>query len=291
MTDAATHPTGGSAEAGDMANAGKIAARLKGQPVGELPEDLFIPPDALEVFLEAFEGPLDLLLYLIHKQQLDILDLPVAQITAQYMQYMELMQELKLELAAEYLLMAAMLTEIKSRLLLPKPEAVTEEEIDPRVALIRRLKEYEVFKLAAERMDGLPRLERDLFVAGANMCEPVTNRVEYPPLALRNLTLALAGVMKRAAHHEQHRIARQSLSTRERMSHILLRLQSAPFVPFSRLFAFEEGRPGAVVTFLALLELVKMAQIEVLQTSHDSELQLTLRNREPSDDRHPQGDC
>jgi len=290
MTDV-TNQTKALSGTNTHAETGKTVALLKGQPLGKLPEDLFIPPDALEVFLEAFEGPLDLLLYLIRKQQLDILDLPVAEITSQYMQYVELMQELKLELAAEYLVMAAMLVEIKSRLLLPKPESqTTDEETDPRVELIRRLKEYEVFKLAAERLDDLPRLERELFVAGANMCEPAAIRVEYPPLGLKELVLAMGGVMKRAASFEQHRITRQTLSTRERMSHILVRLQEKPFISFSQLITIEEGRSGVVVTFLALLELVKLAQIEVIQASHDSELQLTLRTRETSDDSHPQDD-
>ncbi|MDX1692529.1 MAG: segregation/condensation protein A, partial [Ketobacteraceae bacterium] len=231
-------------------------AIVQGQRLTELPKDLYIPPDALEVILEAFEGPLDLLLYLIKKQNLDILNIPVAQITHQYMQYVELMKSLNLELAAEYLVMAALLGEIKSRSLLPRQEEAEDDEMDPRAELIRRLQEYERYKKAAEDIDELPRVGRDVFVSQA---QPPDFRREkpYPEVDLRELLLAFREVLHRADMFESHQVQREKLSTRERMAQVLDQIKGQKFVPFVSLFQVEEGRLGVVVTFLAVLELVK----------------------------------
>lgn len=227
------------------------------------PQDLYIPPDALEVFLEAFEGPLDLLLYLIKRNNLDILDIPLAEITRQYMQYIELMQDMRLELAAEYLVMAAMLAEIKSRMLLPRPASVEEEE-DPRAELIRRLQEYERFKQAASELDGLPRLERELWPV--DVAAPETKVVKLPPpVDLREILAAFQEVMLRADMYSHHHITLEPLSVRERMTHILQQIDSEQFTGFASLFTVEEGRRGVVVTLLAILELVKEALIEMIQ--------------------------
>lgn len=240
-------------------------AIVMGQAVTELPKDLYIPPQALEVILEAFEGPLDLLLYLIRRQNLDILDIDVSAITEQYMQYVELMDAMQFELAAEYLLMAAMLAEIKSRMLLPRSKELEEEEEDPRASLIRRLQEYERFKQAAEDMDVLPRLERDTWVAKIKPPDFKKDR-PLPELEMRELLLALGEVLRRADMYESHQIQRESLSTRERMSDVLETLKTQKFVPFVSLFKAEEGRLGVVVTFLALMELIKEALVEIVQT-------------------------
>lgn len=237
-------------------------AIVQGQPWVKLPDDLYIPPDALEVFLETFEGPLDLLLYLIKRRNLDILHIPIAEITSQYMEYVELMKEVKLELAAEYLVMAATLMEIKSRMLLPVPETADEEE-DPRAHLLRSLQEYERFKSAGEHLDLLPRLERDLLPAQALVDEQL-GRVP-PEVSLRELLAAFQSMLRRADLYQHHRIERESLSLRERMSRVLDLLQQRDFTPFSELFEHAEGRAGVVVTFLALLELLKMALIELVQ--------------------------
>lgn len=244
-------------------------ARVGGEPFTSLPEDLYIPPDALEVFLEAFEGPLDLLLYLIRRQNLDILDIPIAEITRQYMDYVELMRELRLELAAEYLVMAAMLAEIKSRMLLPRPagsgEDEEEEEEDPRAELIRRLQEYERFKRAAEDIDNLPRLGRDVFVATA--AAPDCHAQPPPPdIGVKDLMVALSGVLRRVELSENHTVERESISVRERMSDTLKRLHHDRYTPFSELFPAAEGRTGVVVTFLALLEMVRESRVELTQT-------------------------
>lgn len=239
---------------------------MYGKAITKLPDDLYIPPDALEVFLEAFQGPLDLLLYLIKRQNLDILDIPVAQITSQYMQYVELMKAMNLELAAEYLVMAAMLGEIKSRSLLPRPKTEEgEEEEDPRAELIRRLQEYERFKKAAEDMDELPREERDFWVANAKRPDYTRERAD-PDVDMKELLLALKDVMTRADMFESHHVSREKLSTRERMSNILDTLKGREFVPFVALFHLEEGRAGVVVTFISILELVKSALIELVQS-------------------------
>jgi segregation and condensation protein A len=240
-------------------------AIVMGHEMTELPKDLYIPPQALEVFLEAFEGPLDLLLYLIRRQNLDILDIGVSQITTQYMEYVELMDAMQFELAAEYLLMAAMLAEIKSRMLLPRAADIEEDEEDPRANLIRRLQEYERFKQAAEEIDGLPRVERDTWVAKIE--PPDLNRDRpLPDLDMRELLVALGEVLKRADMYESHQIQRESLSTRERMSDVLEVLRSSNFVPFVSLFKAEEGRLGVVVTFLAIMELIKESLVEIVQT-------------------------
>ena len=240
-------------------------AMVRGEAVTELPKDLYIPPQALEVFLDAFEGPLDLLLYLIRRQNLDVLDIDVAQITEQYMRYVELMDAMQFELAAEYLLMAAMLAEIKSRMLLPRSSEVEEEEEDPRANLVRRLQEYERFKKAAEDLEAMPRLERELWQASA---APPDLRLErpLPEVDMREVLLALGEVLRRAEMYASHQIQMESLSTRERMSQVLETLTAGGFVPFVSLFKPEEGRLGVVVTFLALMELMKESLIELVQT-------------------------
>jgi segregation and condensation protein A len=240
-------------------------AIVRGQPMLQMPQDLYIPPDALEVILEAFEGPLDLLLYLIRRQNLDILDIPVAEITRQYMTYIELMRDvMRLELAAEYLLMAAILAEIKSRLLLPRPPAEEGLEDDPRAELVRRLQEYERFKRAAEDIEALPRVERDTVVVHAEVGE--RNVVKLPPpLELQEMLLALKDVMHRAELFGHHAIKREALSVRQRMGELLSRLDDNSFHPFESLFDPSEGRLGIVVTFLAMLELAKEMLVEILQ--------------------------
>lgn len=239
-------------------------ALVYGQAFTKLPQDLYIPPDALEVILEAFEGPLDLLLYLIKRQNLDILDIPVAQITVQYMEYVELMKNLNLELAAEYLVMAALLGEIKSRMLLPRQAGEEEDELDPRAELIRRLQEYERFKKAAEDIEVMPRVGREIHLGAAE--PPVYERPKlHPDVDLREVLLALQDVLHRADMFESHQVTREKLSTRERMTQVLERLGNERFVPFVSLFTYEEGRLGVVVTFLAILELVKESLIELVQ--------------------------
>ncbi len=239
-------------------------AMVYGQALTELPVDLYIPPDALEVFLEAFEGPLDLLLYLIRKQNIDVLDIPVAEITRQYMGYVELMQSVRLELAAEYLVMAAMLAEIKSRMLLPRSAAFEEEEDDPRAELIRRLQEYERYKAAAEGLDQLPRVGRDITVPALEAPQARARKL-LPDVSLEELLLAMAEVLRRADMFESHQISRETLSTRERMSAVLEALKGGAFVPFVALFLAEEGRLGVVVTFMAILELIKESLVELVQ--------------------------
>jgi len=237
---------------------------VRGQPVLQMPQDLYIPPDALEVILEAFEGPLDLLLYLIRRQNLDILDIPIAEITRQYVEYIELMHELRLELAADYLVMAAMLAEIKSRLLLPRPPLEEGLEEDPRAELVRRLQEYERFKKAAEDIEALPRMERDTATVGAFVPDKAVIRLP-PPVDLRELLLALKDVIKRAELTGRHAIQREALSVRNRMSDVLKAIGDGGFHPFERLFNVDEGRLGIVVTFLAILELAKEHLIEIMQ--------------------------
>ncbi|HET7650877.1 MAG TPA: ScpA family protein [Gammaproteobacteria bacterium] len=239
-------------------------AVVLGEPVTSLPRDLYIPPDALEVFLEAFEGPLDLLLYLIRRQNLDILDIPIAEITRQYMEYIELMKELRLELAAEYLVMAAMLAEIKSRMLLPRPPMEEGEEEDPRAELIRRLQEYERYKTAAEDIDALPRIGRDVYQAAAEVMERKVVRL-VPEVTMKELLVALKDVLHRAEMFTHHHVQLEPLSVRQRMSDVLSSLQSAEFREFTHLFTPQEGRRGVVVTFMAVLELIKQALIELVQ--------------------------
>jgi segregation and condensation protein A len=239
-------------------------AVVNGEPISQLPRDLYIPPQALEVFLEAFEGPLDLLLYLIRRQNLDILDIPLAEITRQYMQYIELMQGLQLELAGEYLVMAATLAEIKSRMLLPRPRSAAEDEEDPRAELVRRLQEYERFKRAAEDIDTLPRLERDVWSVSAELAERRAART-LPQIALQEMLTAFKEVVARAEMFAHHHIQREQLSVGERMSDILAALAAGAFVPFVQLFRAEEGRMGVTVTFVAILELMREGLIDIVQ--------------------------
>ncbi|MCL1126951.1 segregation and condensation protein A [Shewanella surugensis] len=240
-------------------------AVIRGEPVKAFPKDLFIPPEALEVFLESFEGPLDLLLYLIRKQKLDVVDLPIHAITEQYLEYVAYLQGSKVELAADYLVMAATLAEIKSRLLLPRPELGVEEEEDPRWQLIRQLKAYEVIKEAQSQLDQLPRLERDFFQARATPADNIKPELLPVDVSLSDLARAFSGVLKRVAVHEHHHIEREVLSTRERMTQILAKLKGQDYLPFDALFELSEGRSGVVVSFLALMELVKELLVELIQ--------------------------
>jgi segregation and condensation protein A len=255
-------------------------AVVNGEPLSQLPHDLYIPPQALEVFLEAFEGPLDLLLYLIRRQNLDILDIPLAEITRQYVQYIELMQELQLELAGEYLLMAATLAEIKSRMLLPRPKPAGEEE-DPRAELVRRLQEYERFKRAAEGIDALPRLERDVWPTSAELKE---RRVAatLPQITLQEMLVAFKEVVARSEMFAHHHIQRERLSVGERMSDILAALRAGGFVGFVQLFRPEEGRMGVTVTFVAILELLREGLIEIVQAEAYAPLHVRAATPEPA---------
>ncbi|BCT94042.1 segregation and condensation protein A [Lysobacter helvus] len=239
-------------------------AMVLGQPVLQIPQDLYIPPDALEVILDAFEGPLDLLLYLIRRQNLDILDIPVAEITRQYVTYIQAMHEMRFELAAEYLVMAAILAEIKSRMLLPRPPSEEGLEDDPRADLVRRLQEYERFKQAAEDLDALPRQDRDTAPVSAFVPDRASVKLP-PPVDLREMLLALADVLKRAELFTQHAIKRDALSVRQRMGELLERMGDGAFHRFESLFVVHEGKLGVVVTFLALLTLAKEQLVEILQ--------------------------
>lgn len=240
-------------------------AYVDGEAVTDLPLDLYIPPDALEVFLEAFEGPLDLLLYLIKRQNIDILEINVSDITDQYISYVELMESSQFELAAEYLVMAAMLAEIKSLILLPRTSEGDEEEEDPRAELIRRLQEYERFKEAAEQLDEYPRLERDIHLASAEA--PILEReIPEPEVDLKDILQAFATVLRRSDLFEHHHIQRESLSTREKMSQILLTVSDKQFTPMLSLLRKDEGRMGIVVTFLAIMELIKESLVEIVQS-------------------------
>ncbi|KHJ50356.1 MULTISPECIES: segregation and condensation protein A [unclassified Halomonas] len=262
--------------------------RLFDEPITQLPEDLYIPPEALRVFLEAFEGPLDLLLYLIRRQNLDILSINVAVITHQYIEYVEMMKAMEIELAGEYLLMAAMLAEIKSRTLLPRPpKAEGEEEEDPRAELIRRLQEYERLKEAAEALDALPRVGRDWFSVQAGL-PPLETRVIHPDVELDELLGALSDILKRAELAQAHQISREVLSTRERMLKIMERLHEdgthGRYTPFEALFSLEEGRAGVVVTFMAILELAKESMIEIVQNAPLSPIHVRARQAALADE-------
>lgn len=246
-------------------------ALVEGKPFTVMPTDLYIPPDALEVILEAFEGPLDLLLYLIRRQNLDILDIPIFAITKQYVEYIELMHQLNFELAAEYLVMAAMLAEIKSRMLLPKTTVEEDDETDPRVELIRRLQEYERFKQAAEDIDGLPRVERDFFVAEAYL-DKMPVQQDSIEIDIKELLMAFKEVMARADLKVSHEIEREVLSVRDRMTLVLDRLMHEKTVSFRSLFSREEGRQGALVAFLAVLELLKAQTLELVQNTPFGEI-------------------
>jgi segregation and condensation protein A len=253
-------------------------AVVEGQPIIEMPRDLYIPPQALEVFLEAFEGPLDMLLYLIRRQNLDILDIPIAEITRQYMRYIELMQVLQLELAGEYLLMAATLAEVKSRMLLPRVGGDdVSEEADPRAELVRRLQEYERFKRAAESIDRMPRLERDTWVASAELTDRKVVRIP-PQVTLQEMLIAFQDVLSRSDMFAHHHVQRDPLSVRQRMTDVLASLQANAFVDFVRLFTPEEGRRGVTVTFVAILELLREGLIEIVQSEAYAPVHVRLGN-------------
>ncbi|MCY4043599.1 MAG: ScpA family protein [Cellvibrionales bacterium] len=240
-------------------------AVVKGEPFSDVPKDLYIPPEALRIFLETFEGPLDLLLYLIKRQNIDILEIDVFTITHQYVQYVEMMDAMNFELAAEYLVMAAMLAEIKSRMLLPRQEADEEDEEDPRAALIRRLQQYERFKQAAMDLDAVPREDRDFFTVKVDPPEIPQEKV-YADVSVDELMKAFSDVLKRADMFESHQVEMEKLSTREKMTEVLSQLQGKKFMPFVALFNEGEGRLGVVVTFLAVMELVKESMIDIVQT-------------------------
>jgi len=257
-------PLTADAGAGAPAQGEMPFAVVEGEPVTELPRDLYIPPYALEVFLEAFEGPLDLLLYLIRRQNLDILDIPIAEISRQYVQYIELMKEIQFELAGEYLVMAATLAEIKSRMLLPRSSESDEEEEDPRAELVRRLQEYERFKKAALDIDTLERMERDVLQASADVIERMVV-TKLPDITLTELLVVFKEALERSTMFAHHHVRREPLSVRERMSNILVTLQAERYVPFVKLFDPAEGRIGVTVTFLAILELLKEHLVSVVQ--------------------------
>ncbi|MBV52562.1 MAG: segregation/condensation protein A [Coxiellaceae bacterium] len=244
----------------------QASIRVFGETVTELPQDLYIPPGALKVFLEAFEGPLDLLLYLIKKQHIDILNIPIVEITRQYVDYVELMQEMQIELASEYLVMAAMLAEIKSRLLLPAPPSADDdgEAQDPRAELMRRLQEYERFKEAAEALDELPRVDRDVFTATVSKPE-LSSNAQPPVVPYEDILAAFQAVMRRASLYTNHQVAHEALSVRERMTCVLERMSTGTFIEFSHLFDAKEGRVGVVVTLIAILELVRQKVLELVQ--------------------------
>lgn len=251
-------------------------ATVRGEAIIEMPKDLYIPPEAMKVFLEAFEGPLDFLLYLIRKQNLDILDIPIASVTKQYMEYIDLMQNLTLELAAEYLVMAAILAEIKSRMLLPRTDDIENPEEDPRAELIRRLQEYERFKLAAEHLDQLPREERDTFNASASS-DSISIPRPLPHVDLKDLAIALANVIRRADLNANHQVQADTLTVREKMTVIIDSVQYHERVLFTSLFNLQEGRVGVVVTFLAMLELLKQGMIEFVQAASFAPIYLKKR--------------
>jgi segregation and condensation protein A len=253
-------------------------AVVEGQPVTAMPRDLYIPPQALEVFLEAFEGPLDMLLYLIRRQNLDILDIPIAEITRQYMRYIELMQVLQLELAGEYLLMAATLAEVKSRMLLPRVGTdESADETDPRAELVRRLQEYERFKRAAEGIDRMPRLDRDTWLASADLVDRKVVRVP-PQVTLQEMLLAFQDVLARSDMFAHHHVQREPLSVRQRMTEVLSSLSATAFMDFARLFRAAEGRRGVTVTFVAVLELLREGLIEIVQAEAYAPLHVRLGN-------------
>lgn len=274
---------------GNPAQAEMPFAIVAGEPVTQLPQDLYIPPYALKVFLEAFEGPLDLLLYLIRRQNLDVLDIPIADITQQYVDYIEMMQELQLELAGEYLLMAAMLAEIKSRMLLPRSEELDDDEDDPRAELVRRLQEYERYKQASEDINELPRMERDNLQVSAAVTER-KREVEPPDVEMQELLLAFKDVLSRAEMFAHHHIQREPLSVRQRMSEVLSILASENFSEFADLFNPQEGRMGVAVTFIALLELLRERLIELVQAEPFSPIHVRAATTSASDAEEASGD-
>lgn len=252
-------------------------ATVKGQAIVDMPKDLYIPPDAMKVLLAAFEGPLDFLLYLIRKQNLDILDIPIADVTRQYMEYIDLMQELSLELAAEYLVMAAILAEIKSRMLLPRVEDPENPEADPRAELVRRLQEYERYKQAALDIDKLIQVERDTFTVEADSSLIEVDK-PLPYVSLQDLVASLADVLRRAELNSSHMVRIDALSVREKMTLILDSIQNKEHILFTHLFNLQEGRLGVVVTFLAMLELLKQHLIEFIQAAEFAPIYLKVKN-------------
>jgi len=250
-------------------------ARVYGEPLLEIPHDLYIPPDALEVFLDQFEGPLDLLLYLIRKENVNVLDIPMARLTVQYLEYVEMMRAHQLELAAEYLLMAAMLIEIKSRMLLPRPISTEAGEEDPRAELVRRLLQYEQMRLAGQRLNDLPQAGRDFTLLQVLFERDVAQRL--PDVNPGDLRMAWLGLIQRAAVNRHHKVTREQLSVREHMSRILRRLQEAKFVEFTELFDPTHGIAELVVTFLAVLELARELLIEVAQQAAFSPIYVKLK--------------
>ena len=253
-------------------------ARIYGEPLVEIPADLYIPPDALEILLEAFQGPLDLLLYLIRKQNLDILDIPMAPLTRQYLEYVEMMRSKNLELAADYLVMAAMLIEIKSRMLLPRPATVAEEE-DPRAELVRRLLEYEQMKKAAQQLDALPQLGRDALAVSVLVERTAAERL--PDVHPRDLAEAWRALLARARDARHHRVTREELSVREHMSQILRRLKESRVLEFTELFDPALGVAVLVVTFLALLELARETLVDVTQSEGFAPIYVRIAHAEP----------
>jgi segregation and condensation protein A len=251
---------------------------IKGEPLAEMPQDLYIPPEALKVFLETFQGPLDLLLYLIKKENLDILDIRVAEITRQYMEYVELMKNFNLELAAEYLVMAALLTEIKSRLLLPRPTELAIEEEDPRAELIRRLKEYEQIKLAAENLDKLPQIGRDIYQTSIQIPDEEIPKPK-PDIEFNDLLQAFLDIIQRAELNKSHLVERDSISVPDRMNQVLQRLKRNQYLEFHQLFKLDEGRLGVVVTFIAILELLKQSLIDITQKELFSPIHVKARTQ------------
>jgi segregation and condensation protein A len=266
------------ADAVTPASALDVLAYVNGQPYVDVPKDLFIPPEALEVILESFEGPLDLLLYLIRKNNLDILDVPVAEVTRQYMEYVHIMKQFHLELAADYLVMAALLGEIKSRCLLPRQVVEDDDEVDPRQELIRRLQEYERFKTAAEDIDAMPRLDRDIHTVQLALPN-LPRKQRFPEVGMQELLLAFREVLLRANLTEHHHVAREKLSTRERMTRVLSRLRDQEYLLFPDLFEVDEGRGGVIVSFLAILELLKEGLIEVVQHEPFAAIYVAARTR------------
>jgi segregation and condensation protein A len=251
-----------------------VLAMVNGAPFNKLPDDLYIPPDALEVLLDTFEGPLDLLLYLIRRQNLDVVNIPIAKITHQYIAYIQIMGVLNLELAAEYLVMAALLAEIKSRMLLPRQIDAEDDEEDPRATLIRRLQEYELIKNAAEEIDQLPRIERDIFETSVDTSALKNAEQNLPDIQLKEMLLAFQDVLKRVEQLSHHQIIKEPLSVRERMSAILENLKGADSLLFSQLFSRKEGRHGVVVSFLAILELSKERLIDIIQSEPFAEIRV-----------------
>ncbi len=274
-------------EAGEIAQGEMPFAVVEGEPITQLPRDLYIPPHALEVFLEAFEGPLDLLLYLIRRQNIDVLEIPIAEISKQYVEYIEMMSSMQFELAGEYLVMAATLAEIKSRMLLPRSTETEEEEEDPRAELVRRLHEYERFKQAADDLDALERLERDVAIAEADVERRIVTKL--PDVTLKELLIVFKGAIERSNMFAHHHVQREALSVRERMSEVLATLEGERYSEFVALFDPAEGRMGVTVTFLAILELLKESLIDVVQAEPYGPIHVRAAQARGSDENTVKG--